>query len=302
MAYIKNETADINNINSILKWIKNEFIFGAHYLSLGYPALFLSLMILLDLQIDFFALIVTYLIPLIVYSFNYQKELDKDIITNPEKVKYLKNRERIFPYLMGLYILLLIGLLIFLNNHGFSLFILIILVGGLLYTIVFKVLTRTIPGFKSIYTAMVWAYAGTFCVSFFYSLQFSVFYLLYFTFLFLKGLINVIFFDIKDISSDKRDNLRTFPILLGVKKTIILLHILNILSLCILLYGVYTNILPIYTLALSIFFVYTLYYLTKGNTNDNQELHKYTYLMVDGECIFWPIVLVIFKFLYLKFF
>ncbi len=278
--------------------LKNEVIYGAHYLSLGYPALFLSLIILLDLQINYLALAVTYLIPLIVYSFNYQKELGKDVITNPEKVNYLKNREKIFPYLMGFYILLLISLLLILNNHGFSLFILIILIGGILYTIIFKILTRTIPGFKSLYTSMLWAYAGTFCVSFFYSLPFSTFYAIYFSFLFIKGLINVIYFDIKDMASDQREGLRTFPLLLGVKKTLMLLHILNILALGILCYGIYIKILPVYSISLIIFYLYTFYYLKIGNTTDDQKLHKYTYLMVDGECIFWPIILILSKILF----
>jgi 4-hydroxybenzoate polyprenyltransferase len=302
MAYIKNKSIVNNNIDNIILRLKNEFIYGAHYLSLGYPALFLSLIILLDLPINYFALAATYLIPLIVYSFNYQKELDKDIITNPEKVKYLKSREKIFPYLMGFYILLLISLLLLLNNYGFGLFIIIILVGGLLYTVVFKTLTKTIPGFKSIYTAMLWAYAGTFCVSFFYSLPFSTFYAIYFIFLFIKGLINVIYFDIKDMSSDKLESLRTFPLLLGVNKTIVLLHILNLLALVILCYGVYVKILPMYSISLIIFYLYTFYYLRKGNTSNNQQLHKFTYLIVDGECIFWPLVLIISKVIYIKFF
>ena len=100
MAYIIDKSVVIDNIDNITIRLKNEFIYGAHYLSLGYPALFLSLIILLDLPINYIVLIVTYLIPLIIYSFNYQKELDKDVITNPEKVKYLKKR-KIFPYLMG---------------------------------------------------------------------------------------------------------------------------------------------------------------------------------------------------------
>ena len=129
-----------------------------------------------------------------------------------------------------------------------------------------------------------------------------MFYLIYFSFLFIKGIINVIYFEIKDMSADKEDKLRTFPILLGINNTLVLLHILNLIALGILCYGVYANILPIYSISLVLFYFYTFYYLRKGNTTNNQELHKYTYLMVDGECIFWPIVLIISKILYLKFF
>lgn len=282
-------------ISNLTEIIKNEIIYGAHITALASSGLVITIYIMLDIKIDIIALIVPYLIAYIIYTFNYYSELEIDIKTNPKKVKYLIRRKKYYSITMVATISLLIFLLIVLQNIGFLSFVMIIITGGILYTLVFKVLTKSILGFKSIYTSLVAIYAAVFFVLFYYSINFSLFFLIIFLFMFIKMLINVIFFDIKDYHADKFMNLKTFPVILGINKTTLLLHSFNILSLAILFYGIYIHALPFYASILGVFFFYTLFYVNKGNTTNNTELLNYTYVMADAEFIFWPIVLAICK-------
>jgi 4-hydroxybenzoate polyprenyltransferase len=288
----------VNNINSVSKIIdiiKKEIIYGAHITALASSGLVFTIYILLNIKFDIIALIVPYLIAYVIYTYNYYNELDADLKTNSKKVEYLLSKKKLYPIVIMLAIFILLILLIVLQNIGFLIFVLIIITGGVLYTIVFKVLTKFIPGFKSIYTSLIAIYAATFFVLFYYSMDISLIFLFLFAFMFLKMLINVIFFDIKDYDSDKDRGLKTFPILLGNKNTILLLHILNTISIVILIYGIYINVLPLYASALILFYLYTFYYVSKGNTFNNSELLKYTYIIADAEFIFWPIILIISK-------
>jgi 4-hydroxybenzoate polyprenyltransferase len=285
----------ISNIYSV---IKKEIVYGGHITALIGPSLLISMLILFNKEINIYAIIISYLIPLIVYSFNYQQEFKNDIITNPDKVEYLQSKNKIFPYLMLFYIGLSILILILLNNINILFFMLIIFTGGILYTIIFKVLTRNIPGFKSIYATFIWAYYGTFFAVFLYSLNFNYLIIIIFLFMFLKLFANAIFFDVKDIEADKNEGLKTIPIILGKNRTMTFINIINVISLILLLIGIITGELPIYSIVLALFFFYTYFYSNNGIKADIKTLLKYTYILADAEFFFWPIVLLISKIVY----
>jgi 4-hydroxybenzoate polyprenyltransferase len=284
--------------NKIIGRVENELVFGGHIVSLISPALILTVCLLQDLPLNIEILIIAYIIPLIVYSYNYQNETEKVINIGSNKYNFVSKRKTIFPILLGLDILILSILIINLFNYGFLVFTLIIISGGILYTIIFKVLTKYIFCFKNIYVSAIWAYAGTFFILFYQSLDFSLFYLVIFVYIFIKIFINNVFFDIKDIDSDKGKNLITIPVKLGKNNTIYLLHMFNIFSIILLIAVIYYNILPIYALSLLITNVYVFIYLEKGRISSYKGLLKYTYIMADSEFIFWPILLIISKLLF----
>mgnify|MGYP000052318336 CR=1 FL=1 len=81
--------------------------------------------------------------------------------------------------------------------------------------------------------------------------------LLLFLFVFLRWIINTAFFDVKDIEADKKDNLKTFPVVLGNKNFLRFIHILNLFSFSPIIIGVYFDTLPSFTLALCLFYFYS---------------------------------------------
>ena len=285
-------------MQNILDISKKEFIYGAHLASLISPSLVLSAQILLNLEINYIYIAIAYLITLIIYSYNYQKEFDTDFITNPEKVTYLEKRKKYYPFIMVFYIVLLLFLTSFVFNPGFVMFVLLILVGGILYTLIFKILTKDIPGFKSLYITSIYAYATTFFIISYYALNLNLLIITIFLLVFIKMFIAVVYFDIKDMESDSIENLKTLPNILGKKNTIILLSILNIIQLLMVLYSIYVNILPLFSISFVLLFCYTEYYLIRAMNANPKKMLFYSYIMVDGEFAIWVVVLIISKAIY----
>jgi 1,4-dihydroxy-2-naphthoate octaprenyltransferase len=273
--------------------LKNIVIYGGHFTALSSPSIILSVIILMNLNITILDLLIAYLIPLIVYSYDYNKEKETDYISDPDKTKFFRMGNH--NYITIIYIILLLVLLIILNKPNFLIFVAILVFGGLLYSIVFKVLTKIIPGFKSIFITLIWAYAGTFFMIFLNDLTYGAIFIFIFAYIYMKGFINVVFFDFKDIASDKTKGLKTIPVLIGKKNSVLILSAINLIALFMIIYCVYINVLPSYAISLVVFTLYTFIYLFKGLNANEKELLNYTYIMADAEFILWPIVLIISK-------
>ena len=284
----------------VLRILENEFIFGGYLTSLGLPAFVLSVSILLNSSIDWPVLAIAYLTPLIVYSYNYYGELERDLATNPERAMYLRKKVSLYPFILGAYFLLLGLLLVEFANPVMIIFVLILLFCGIFYTLLFKDMTKDIPGFKGVYIASVWALAGAFIFNFHYQLSWGLFSVLIFLFIFLRGIINVTFFDIKDIASDAAHGLKTLPVLLGRERTLAFLHLLNVLAFIPLVVGVYLGIIPLYGLSLLVFYFYDLYYLKKAGTINKKDLRVLSYTLADAEFILWPLMLIIGRAIFFK--
>ena len=205
-------------------------IFGGYFAALSGPAFIITMSIMTKTSISLPLLVISYLIPLMVYSYDYYKDMDKDNESNLERAAYFQRRSQIYPYLMGINFLILSILLLLFSNQMMISFIFTLIIGGVLYTVGLKNITKKIPAFKNIYTTLTWSLAGTFSVMFYYSLEINLAYLLIFLFIFLKFLPNTIFYDLKDIKSDKKEGLKTIPVLLGKQMTLKLLHRLNIVA------------------------------------------------------------------------
>jgi 4-hydroxybenzoate polyprenyltransferase len=266
--------------------------------SLGCPAFVLCVSILLNTPIDWPVLLIAYLTPLIIYSYNYYGELEKDIKTNPERAVHLSKKVRYYPYIIGCYLALLALLLLLYASYVMIVFVLILVFCGIFYTVLLKDITKVIPGFKGVYIAFVWALAGTFLFNIHYAKSFNLFHILMFLFIFLRGMINVTFFDIKDIEGDREQGLKTLPVILGQERTLQYLHLLNVVAFIPLFIGIYLNVIPVYALSLALLFFYDLFYLMKAHTASSKTIRMISYTMADAEFILWPVLLIIASALY----
>lgn len=275
--------------NLILK----EIIHGGYLTALGAPALVLTTSIITKSNINLPLLIISYLIPLIIYSYDYMGDLDKDIESNSDRYEHLHKKKKYYPLLMIFYIIVLIALLIIFSNYKLVLFIILITLGGFLYATVFKGLTKRIPIFKNIYTVLTWSLGGTLFVPLQFSLTLSLPFIIVFIFINMKGMINAIFFDLKDSLIDSKEGLKTLPVILGKKKAIRLLHFLNLVSFIPLVMAVILKIIPMLSISLILFFFYSFYYLSKAETSIDDDIWVKLGSIADFEFIFWPIVLLI---------
>lgn len=282
------------NIKKIFAFAKNEFIYGGHLLSLGGASIVFTSAVLLNIRITWDFLLIAYIIIYIAYSYNRLMEFKSDSLTNPLRTEHIGGYVRIFPYIIAVSFLVALLLLVEYGNFDSIIFMLFMVTGSLLYTILFKNLTKNIIGFKSFYVSLFWA-SLIVLLAFYSGSSLGISAILVFLFVFLRLVVNTVFFDIKDIDSDKLCGLKTLPVCLGKKKVLILIHALNVISFLPLILGVYTGFLPPVSLSLFPFYFYTFYYLElveRGSVN----VQKLSYAMVDGEYVLWSLVLFYFKF------
>jgi 4-hydroxybenzoate polyprenyltransferase len=282
-----------NSYISYLNLILKEIIHGGYLTALGAPALVLTTSIITKSEINIPLLFISYLIPLIVYSYDYMSDLDKDIESNSDRYEHLHKKKKYYPVIMVFYIIILISLLVMYSNYKLVLFILLITLGGFLYATALKGLTKRIPIFKNVYTVLTWSLGGTLFVPIQFSLTLSLPFIIVFIFINMKGLINAIFFDLKDSLTDSREGLKTLPVILGKKNAIKMLHILNFASFIPLIIAVFLKMIPMITLSLILFFFYSFYYLSKAQKSHDEEIWVKLGSIADFEFIFWPIVLLI---------
>lgn len=283
----------MGKINNFIKLISDELIYGGHIQSLGAASLVFFSSILLDIQITWDILLLTYLIVYIPYLYNRFKEIDFDYLTNKLRTLHIKKYIKFAPLNFGFSILILFIILIYfanLNTIFFSLFIIIL---GFLYTVIFKKITQKIYLFKDIYVSLFFGLMIFFPIIY-YSCSLNnnliKIILALFIFVFLKSLLMQIFLDIKDLKSDEKRAFKTLPIIIGEEKTIKFLFISSFVVTLIIpiLFSLVLHILPksILMLILVLPFNFYCYNLLK-------KQKYYAYIMQSGEFILWLIIILI---------
>lgn len=266
--------------------------------ALGSPCLIISTCLILNIHLDIPILLISYLLPLIVYSYDYYKDIDEDIKNNSERAIFLKKKAKNYPYLFSFYIILLLSLLILYANINLIIFITAIIMGGFVYNFLLKELTKKIPAFKNIFTATTWALGGAFFPLLYDSLDMNISFLIIFSVIFLRCVINVIFFDFKDIDNDKLNGLKTLPVIFGKRTTINILKAINIIAFIPLILGIYLDIINITGLFLLIFLFFGYFYISKANSNSSNELESSAHTLADSEFILWALLLIVISFIF----
>ena len=278
----------------LCEFIKKLFIYGGYLPALWGPSLNLTVCFILNISLDFRILLISFLLPLIVYSHDYHEDLENDAKTNPERANFLDpNRSK----QLTLFYLTLMGiLLIWVFNFAIIVFVITIFIMGIIYTGFLKGITKKITAFKNFYIALIWGSWGTFLIAIYHKSTFNMSFIFLFLFIYSKVIINTIFFDLKDTKSDKKSGLKTMPAVLGIKNTINFLKGINILTSSILIIGVYLKVLPPIALFLTLFYIYTSHYLKVGHVNPAELSNKS--FIADIEAILYPGILIFMKFLF----
>ncbi len=287
----------VKKITNVKRFLISEFMYGGHILALGSSFVAVSTMILSNVAIRWEFLPILYLMTLCIYNFDHFKELETDFTNNSSRVNHLLKYKKILPLLIAFYGAAFIVLLLVFGNLQSIIFGMVFLTMGLVYSYKVKEFTGKILAFKNFYTASAVALSVLFTVIY-CGHGINYLFLAIFIFLFLRFLINTSFCDIKDMDTDKKQGLLTLPLYFGKSKFLILLHLINFLSFMILLSAVIMNIIPISGSFLLLVNLYCFYYIEKSK-NPKTDISVLSNLMVDGEFIFWPILLVAGRFFFM---
>jgi len=278
------------NIKIILKKIWDEFVYGGHFLALGDVVALYVMAVILNISVTWSFLVVIYLCVFSANLFNRSDESGHDTLTNPVRVKVMEKYVKNFYPIIIICSIVSIGLILYYSSLQALIFAVLIFLIAILYTVLFKNMTKYVIGFKSFIAAFFYALMVILLIVY-YSAPINAAVILIFVFYFVRIFISNAACDVKDIESDKKRGLKTIAISLGEDGAMKFLNALNIVSGLLIIWGVYSNMLPMYSLALLLTVPYAIYYFYLNSKVRSKEF--FTNAIVDGEFLLWlPYLLI----------
>ncbi|WP_338728547.1 UbiA family prenyltransferase [Haladaptatus sp. DJG-WS-42] len=247
---IRNETAtkvgaQLHNVGTAIKapesygetktQLYNVVVHGTLFLGLVGATKIYVVATLLSLSLNP-AVIIAFLVSFTVYSHNKLTDLNEDAVNNPDRVAFIKPKKRLFIALSaGAYVLALIVSLF----GGIEAFLLTLFPGvsAILYS------EPVLPFFEAdrlkeillvntSFVAVSWAVPVAFLPLAFAGRATTSASLLVFGFFFIRTFIAGEVLNVRDVEGDRREGITTLPVLVGVKRTQMVLYGLDALSLC----------------------------------------------------------------------
>ncbi len=281
----------------------NFLIFSGFFLAISGSAICLSILMLLNLPIELNFLIIPFLIIFSSYHINRKAELEEDLKGHKERTLFLRYNSFLDIFAILSYVAVII--IVFARNIESGVLVLIPPIIVFLYSVISfptflqKKLNikrlKEIPLVKNLSVGLTWA-VGTFLAGTYYNIGIPQSLIILAGFVYLRHMINTVTFDIRDVGADRVNGVTTLPVLLGVDKTVNGLHFLNAFSSVYILFFVFTNFLPVQSIALSLFGIYGFYFLEKARKKQN--LFFLCDVIIDGEYLLWPFAIFFFFLLF----
>lgn len=230
-------------------------------------------------------LFATFFIIFGVYGINKLTDLKEDLINTPERANLIIRIQKVFKLLVILSFA--ISLILGLTVNVLTIPVLLApLFAGILYSIRLSPnlpRLKDITAVKNIIIALSWGIGAAFLPAICYSKE-LITILLIFYFFTLRSFINSVLFDVRDVEGDKKNNIPTIPVTIGVENTKKLLLALNSTFLPWLAIAYYLNLFTSHILVVLLFaviysFTYILHFC------NSKKIGKSLDLFVDGEWI-----------------
>ncbi|MCZ3366118.1 UbiA family prenyltransferase [Methanobacterium veterum] len=221
-----------------------------------------------------------------VYNLNKLTDKEEDSVNLPERANYILGNEKaiIIITILSYFTALLLGIFV---NILDLIVILFPLFAGIIYSV--KLLPKIprlkdITGMKNIIAALSWT-VGIVFLPVISSYKGFIITILISSFIFINLLVNAIIFDIRDIKGDRKNNIKTIPVVIGRQKTekmLLIIHSILIPWLVLSIYwGFFTRYLPVLIFCI-IYGYWYIYYFCNA-----EKIPKFaTDILVDGEWIF----------------
>ena len=272
-----------------------EIAYSGVLLALSSSSIILASSIMLKIPIDPWILFAAFSVVFFTYNMNRWSETDLDIGSHPERTRFIvKHKKQIvlFSVLFGV-----IGLLISTKNVYSLITYLFLVVWASAYNIKWipkteklKIRsTKDIPLFKAAVPSIGWAALSSVYLAYFVGREVDISIMLLFLFVFIRFFIDVTVFDIRDFENDKKNNVKTLPVVFGVEKTIKILHLLNLASFFVLAVPTYLGKFhkSAYYLAVFVSFL-GIYYISKIDKQCDKNF--LCDIVVDGAFILWGLI------------
>ncbi len=281
-----------------IRQILTEIVNGGHMPALDTSALAFTTALLLGFTPTFDLLLAAYLFTYGSYSLNRKRESTQDMLSSPDRTRYLLRREKyvnsiIFSCYLGAMLIALLRSTIFfaalfvpltlsyLYNVGSRRFIPII--GASRLKEKFLV--------KNTAVSAGWGLVA-FLILIYYEGMVTSTVLAVYTLIFLRIFINTVFCDMRDVKSDSAAGILTIPILIGAYRTKIILVVLNTFSGLFVLVATAVGLLPPIAYFINIITLYGYYYILRSFRTNANMVYLSDFVAEGEEIVSVPLVIL----------
>jgi len=279
----------------IAQAVYSEFVYGGHLLAIGTASIAGTVALMMGKTPAPDLLVMAYLFTYGAYTVNRFSESEQDEVSHPQRTAHLRKRQRYLPEIAAAYFG--VGYLLALaRNVYFFLALLVPLALSILYSIGSSKMKRVTGSrrlkdqllVKNLAISFGWSLIP-FLVGLYY-LETPTLLVLMAPFIFLRLMVNTVFFDVRDVEADELYGTRTIPSVYGQRTTNRVLTGFDLLSLGYIVAAVGLSLLPTYSIGLTVFPFYSLGYRGLSKRVDANTIRD---LVADGEYILWmPVVLL----------
>ena len=273
-----------------------ELVYGGHLLALGTLSMAATGAWVMGREPTWDLLLMAYLFSFGGYSINRITDFEQDTVSHPDRTAYLKNR---MGWLKAA-VAACFGLgyfLAFLRNFVFFSALLIPLLLAFAYSVGserMKAKTgvsrlKEVTFVKNVTVSFGWSLVPFLVGLYFLQLPAAVFSLA--PFIFLRLMVNTIFFDQRDMAADASFGVRTLPVKMGIAGSSRVMDVLDLASGVYLACIVVSGLLPAFSTGLLVFVPYSFAYRLYAKSGKHRDSVRD--LVADGEYLFWGVVTAI---------
>ncbi|HUK79822.1 MAG TPA: UbiA family prenyltransferase [Nitrososphaerales archaeon] len=273
-----------------------ELVYGGHLLALGTSSMAATAAWVMGTTPTWDLLLMAYLFSFGGYSINRISDFEQDAVSHPERTSYLKNRK---GWLKGV-VAACFGLgyfLAFFRSLEFFVGLLLPLLLALAYSVgserlkekvgVSRLKDATLV--KNVTVSFGWSLVP-FLVGLYYS-QLPAAVFAFAPFVFLRLMVNTIFFDQRDVGADASFGVKTLPVRMGMAASSRVMDVLDLASGVYLAAIVAAHVVPLFAGALLVFVPYSFAYRLYASSGKHRDSLRD--LVADGEYVLWGVVTTI---------
>jgi 4-hydroxybenzoate polyprenyltransferase len=270
-----------------------ELVYGGHLLALGTSSMAAAVALAIEKTPTWDLLLMAYLFSFGAYSVNRLSDFDQDRVSHPQRTEYLQGRKGALKWVSGACFVLGYALALA-RNLVFFAALLVPLALAVAYSVgsdrmkgafgVSRLKEATLV--KNLTISLGWSLVPLLVGLYYLDLPAAVFALA--PFIFLRLMVNTIFFDQRDAEADARFGVKTLPVSLGMKASSRFMDVLDASSGAYLLALTWAGYLPLFTLALLVFVPYSFAYRAYAKSGRHRDSIRD--LVADGEFVLWGVV------------
>jgi len=270
-----------------------ELVFGGHLLALGTASMAASAALIIGASPTWDLLVMAYLFSLGAYQINRISDFEQDEVSHPDRTAYIKSR---LGLLKGISVFCFaVGYsLAFLRNLTFFAGLLVPLVLALAYSVgsskmkgalgISRLKEGTLV--KNVTISFGWSLVPFLVGLYFLQLPWGI--LAFAVFIFLRLMVNTIFFDQRDVKADAAFGVMTLPVKLGIARSTRVIDLLDLASGVFLAAAVLARVLPLFAAGLLVFVPYSFAYRAFARSGSHADSVRD--FAADGEYLLWGVV------------